>query len=187
MSGEGLSVTFRRTKQTAKSNDDLLEEFKALAYSSKKIMSHMKWYGKEYSVELIEHGDEELRYWEKEDVAIKDSFQFRISVYESWGNDSNYYECHQTEGSFVSVARKFALDNNLMYFPCGLLAEWYEKNEEGLYQHYKVNPNDKNIDMICDIWYNYGISKITQETDCWSKAHDQIKQLMSQEQCEIIR
>jgi hypothetical protein len=58
---------------------------------------------------------------------------------------------------------------------------------EGLYQHYKVNPNDKNIDMICDIWYNYGISKITQDTDYCSKAHDQIKQLMSQEQCEIIR
>lgn len=181
MSGERLSVTFRRTKRTAKSNDDLLKEFKALAYSNKKIMSHMKWYGKEYSVELIEHGDEELRYWEKEDVAIKDSFQFYISVYESWGNDSNYYECHQTEGSFVSVARKFALDNNLMYFPFGLPSEWYEQNEEGLYQHYKVNPNDKNIDMICDIWYNYAISKITQETDYRSKAQDQIKQLMSQE------
>ena len=45
MSGEGLSVTFRRTKQTAKSNDDLLEEFKALAYSSKKdhVSHEMVW------------------------------------------------------------------------------------------------------------------------------------------------
>jgi len=190
MSGEGLSVTFRRTKQTAKSNNDLLEEFKTLVYSSKKIMSHMKWYGKEYSVELIEHGDEELRYWEKEDVAIKDSFQFRISVYESWGEDSNYYECHKTEGSFVSVARKFALDYNLMYFPYGLNIEWIETqtdNGERCWNHFIVKADDKNIDMICDIWYNYGISKITENTDYWSKAKDQIKQLMSQEQCEIIR
>ena len=76
MSGEGLSVTFRRTKTTTKSNQELLQEFKALVYSSKKIMSHMKWYGEEYSVELIEHGDEELQKWRQEDVAVKGSFQF---------------------------------------------------------------------------------------------------------------
>lgn len=191
MSGEGLSVSFRRTDQTKKSNKELLWKFQDLVYSSKKIMSHMKWYGKEYSVELIEHGDEGLQKWRQEDVAIKDSFQFYISVYESWGDDSNYYECHKTEGSFVSVAQKFALDNNLMYFPFGFPSEWIEQeiiDGEKNWNHFKVKADDKNIDKICDVWYNYSIIRITQDTDKhWSETKLQIKNLMNKEKCPITQ
>lgn len=191
MSGEGLSVSFRRTGQTKKSNKELLWKFQDLVYSSKKIMSHMKWYGEEYSVELIEHGDEGLQKWRQEDVAIKDSFQFYISVYESWGDDSNYYECHKTEGSFVSVAQKFALDNNLMYFPFGFPSEWIEQeiiDGEKNWNHFKVKADDKNIDKICDVWYNYSIIRITQDTDKhWSETKLQIKNLMNKEKCPITQ
>jgi hypothetical protein len=34
MSGEGLSVSFRRTQMTAKSNQELLEEFQKIIYAS---------------------------------------------------------------------------------------------------------------------------------------------------------
>ena len=101
MSGEGKSVSFRRTKRTAKSNQELLEEFKDLVYSNKKIMSHMKWYGYAHSVYMEEHGDEELEKWQKEDVAIKDTFNFCISVYDSWYEDADLYESHEREDSFV--------------------------------------------------------------------------------------
>lgn len=191
MSGEGLSVSFRRTSQTKESNNELLWKFQNLVYSSNKIMSHMKWYGKEYSVELIEHGDEELQKWQQEDVSIKDSFQFYISVYESWGDDSNYYECHKTEGSFVSVSQKFALDNNLMYFPFGLGIEWIETqadNGERCWNHFKVKADDKNIDKIYDVWYNYSILRITKDTDKhWNETKEQIKNLMNKEKCAITQ
>jgi len=191
MSGEGLSVSFRRTSQTKESNDELLWKFQNLVYSNKKIMSHMKWYGKLYSVELIEHGDEELQKWQQEDVAIKDSFQFYISVYESWGEDSNYYECHKTDGSFVSVAQKFALDYNLMYFPFGFPSEWIEQeiiDGEKNWNHFKVKADDKNIDKICDVWYNYSIIRITQDTDKhWNETKEQIKNLMNKEKCAITQ
>ena len=191
MSGEGLSVSFRRTSQTKESSDELLWNFQDLVYSNKKIMSHMKWYGRLYSVELIEHGNEELRKWQQEAVAIKDSFQFYISVYESWGEDSNYYECHKTEGSFVSVARKFALDYNLMYFPFGLTAEWIEEeiiDGEKNWNHFIVKADDKNIDRICDVWYNYSIIRITQDTDKhWNETKEQIKNLMNKEKCAITQ
>ena len=191
MSGEGQSVSFRRTSQTKESNDELLWKFQNLVYSSNKIMSHMKWYGKEYSVQLIEHGDEELQKWQQEDVAIKDSFQFYISVYESWGDDSNYYECHKTEGSFVSVAQKFALDYNLMYFPFGFPSEWIEQeiiDGEKNWNHFKVKADDKNIDRICDVWYNYSIIRISEDTDKhWNETKEQIKNLMNKEKCAITQ
>ena len=191
MSGEGISVSFRRTSQTKESNEQLLWKFQNLVYSNKKIMSHMKWYGKLYSVQLIEHGDEELQKWQQEDVSIKDSFQFYISVYESWGDDSNYYECHKTEGSFVSVAQKFALDYNLMYFPFGLTTEWIEQeiiDGEKNWNHFKVKADDKNIDRICDVWYNYSIIRITEDTDKhWNETKEQIKNLMNKEKCAITQ
>lgn len=191
MSGEGQSVSFRRTSQTKESNDELLWKFQNLVYSSNRIMSHMKWYGKEYSVQLIEHGDEELQKWQQEDVAIKDSFQFYISVYESWGDDSNYYECHKTEGSFVSVAQKFALDYNLMYFPFGFPSEWIEQETidgEKNWNHFKVKADDKNIDRICDVWYNYSIIRISEDTDKhWNETKEQIKNLMNKEKCAITQ
>ena len=191
MSGEGLSVSFRRTSQTKESNDELLWKFQNIVYSSNKIMSHMKWYGKEYSVQLIEHGDEELQKWQQEDVAIKDTFNFYISVRESWGKDSNYYECHKTEGSFVSVAQKFALDYNLMYFPFGFPAEWIEQeiiDGEKKWNHFKVKTDDKNIDRICDVWHNYSIIRITQDTDKhWNETKELLKNLMNKEKCAITQ
>ena len=182
MSGEGLSVSFKRTQATTKSNSELLEEFQGLVYRNKKIMSHMKWYGKLHSVYIEEHGDEELQKWQQEGVAIKDTFRFCISVYESWGKDSNYYECHQTEASFVSVARQFANDNALMYFPYGFPAEWIEQeiiDGEKNWNHYNVKPDDKNIDEICEIYYHYGMEKLQNDSsELWSKAKQKIKQLM---------
>lgn len=185
MSGEGHTTSFKRTTQTTKSNKQLLEEFKGLVYSSKKVMSHMKWYGKEHSVELVEHGDEEQPKWRQESVAIKDTFEFYISTYESWGEDSNHYECHKTEGSFVFLARQFAENNNLMYFPDGFPAEWIEQeiiDGEKNWNHFIVKPNDKNIDMICEVWHHYGMEKLQNDTsELWSKAKQKIKQLMEHE------
>lgn len=182
MSGEGLSVSFRRTSKTIKSSKQLLKEFQDLVYSNKKVMSHMKWYGQAHTVELIEHGNKELPYWQQEAVAIKDTFQFAISVYESWGENSNYYECHKTEGSFVSIARKFANENALMYFPDGFPAEWIEQeiiNGEKHWNHFIVKPDDKNIDKICEVWHSYGLAKIKEDSkELWYKARNMIKQLM---------
>ena len=131
-----------------------------LVYSNKKIMSHMKWYGYAHSVYMEEHGDKELETWQKEYVTIKDTFNFCISVYDSWHEDADLYESHEREDSFVSIAYQFAKDNNLMYFPCGFTPEWYSKNEEGKYEHFKVEPDDKNIDTICKIWHDATIRRI---------------------------
>jgi len=186
MSGEGKSVSFRRTQETTKSNQELLEEFQKILYRSR-VTTHMKWYGKNNSVELIEHGDEELPQWQQRDVAIKDTFQFYISVYDSWYQDADLYESHEREDSFVSLARKFANDNALMYFANGFIPEWYEKNKEGKYQHFKVEHDHKNIDKICKLWHLYGMNIVKAEqygqTDemksyYWESATNEIKELM---------
>ena len=183
MSGEGHTTSFKRTAQTTKSNEQLLEEFKRLVYSSKKVMSHMKWYGKEHSVELVEHGDEEQPKWRQESVAIKDTFEFYISTYESWYNDANNYECHETEGSYAWIAKKFAYDNNLMYFPEGFPAEWIEQeiiDGEKNWNHYKVKPDDKNIDKICEIHHHYGMLRLKEDKkEFWYQARDEIKELIT--------
>ena len=186
MSGEGLSVSFRRTQKTTKSNRELLWDFQDIIYRSR-VMKHMKWYGKLHSVDILEHGDDNRQKWEQEYVAIKDTFQFEISVHESWYEDADLYESHEREDSFVSLARKFANDNALMYFPNGFPAEWIEQeiiDGEKNWNHYSVKPNDKNIDKICDVWYRYGIMKLQAfdkevESQIWAEARDQIKLLMS--------
>ena len=186
MSGEGLSVSFRRTQATTESNQELLRRFQNIIYRSR-VMRHMKWYGKLHSVDIEEHGDEELQKWQQEGVAIKDTFRFCISVYDSWYEDANLYESYEVEDSFVSLALKFAVDNNLMYFASGFIPEWYEQNEEGKYQHFEVKSDDKNIDKICKIWHDYGMKMIQAErfgqTDemksiYWKSARDQIKSIM---------
>ena len=185
MSGEGLSVSFRRTSMTAKSNAELLREFQSIVYASP-VTKHMKWYGKDHSVDILEHGDDNRQKWEQESVAIKDTFQFEISVYESWYEDAELYESHEVEDSFVSLARKFANDNALMYFPDGFPAEWIEQeiiDGEKNWNHYNVKPDDKNIDKICDVWYRYGIMKLQAfdkkvESELWYEARDKIKELM---------
>jgi hypothetical protein len=192
MSGEGLSVSFRRTSFTDKSNAELLEEFQKIIYASR-VMRHMKWYGKLYSVGMEEHGDEELQKWQQEGVAIKDTFRFCISVYESWYEDADLYESHEVEDSFVSLARKFANENALMYFPNGFPAEWIEQeiiDGEKNWNHYNVKPDDKNIDKICKIWHDYSMNMVKAgqcgQTDemkshYWKSARDQIKELMEYE------
>ena len=182
MSGEGLSVSFRRTQATTESNKELLRRFQNIIYRSR-VMKHMKWYGKLHSVDILEHGDDNRQKWEQEYVAIKDTFQFEISVYESWYEDADLYESHEVEDSFVSLARKFANDNALMYFPNGFPAEWIEEeiiDGEKKWNHYNVKPNDKNIDKICEVWYDYGIKKLHNDYDgLWANTRDQIKGLMT--------
>lgn len=194
MSGEGLSVSFRRTSMTEKSNSKLLKEFQSIIYASP-VTRHMKWYGKDHSVDILEHGDDNRQKWEQESVAIKDSFKFEISVYESWHKDADLYESHEREDSFVSLARKFAVDNCLMYFAEGFPAEWIETETtdgEKCWNHYNVKPDDKNIDKICKVWHDYGMKMIQAEqygqtddmkSNYWASARDQIKGLMEYEYC----
>jgi len=191
MSGEGLSVSFRRTKATTKSNQELLREFQKIIYASR-VTTHMKWYGEAHSVDILEHGDDNRPKFQQEYVAIKDTFQFEISVYESWYQDADLYESHKREDSFVSFARKFAEDNNLMYFPDGYPAEWIEQeiiDGEKNWNHFKVKVDDKNIDKICDVWYKYGMKKLQNDNnELWYNARDQIKELMeNKNECEYAR
>lgn len=195
MSGEGKSVSFRRTQATTKSNGELLEEFQKIIYRSR-VMKHMKWYGKAHTLDILEHGDDNRQKFEQEYVAIKDTFQFEISVHESWYQDADLYESHEVEDSFVSLARKFANDNALMYFPNGFPAEWIEQeiiDGEKNWNHYNVKPDDKNIDKICDVWYRYGIMKLQAfdekvESQLWAEARDRIKELMeNRHECEYQR
>ena len=153
----------------------------------------MKWYGKLHSVDILEHGDDNRPKFQQEYVAIKDTFQFEISVYDSWYEDADLYESHEVEDSFVSLAFKFAKDNNLMYFSQGFPAEWIETETadgERCWNHYNVKPDDKNIDKICKVWHDYGMNMVKAEqcgqTDemksyYWESARDQIKELMEYE------
>ena len=182
MSGEGKSVSFRRTRETTKSNQELLEEFQKIIYRSRVTM-HMKWYGKAHSVYMEEHGDEELQEFQQRYVAIKDTFNFCISVYDSWHKDADLYESHEREDSFVSLAYDFAKANNLKYFPCGFTPEWYEKNEQGQYQHFKVEHDHKNNDKICEIWQDASIREVIvpryDHSHSTHEAQEKIKQLIT--------
>jgi hypothetical protein len=181
MSGEGLSVSFRRTPETTKSNEQLLREFQKIIYASP-VTKQMKRYGNDHSVEMMEHGDEELAKWQREAVAIKDTFKFTISVYESWHEDADLYESHDIEDSFVSLARKFAEDNAVLYFSEGYPAEWIEQeviDGEKNWNHFVVYANDKNIDKICKVWHDYGLAQIKDDSkEIWYKARNKIKELM---------
>ena len=181
MSGEGLSVSFRRTPTTTKPNKQLLREFQKIVYASP-VTKHMKWYGEAYSVDILEHGDNDRPKFQQEYVAIKDTFQFEISVYDSWYEDADLYESHDREDSFVSLAREFAHNNKLMYFPDGFPAEWIEQeiiDGEKHWNHFIVQPDDKNIDKICEVWHSYGLAKIKDDSkELWYRARDKIKQLM---------
>ena len=194
MSGEGLSVSFRRTSMTQKSNQELLEEFQGIIYASP-VTKHMKWYGKLYSVYMEEHGDKELQKWQQEGVAIKDTFRFCISVYDSWYEDVDLYDSHKRDDSFVSLANEFAKDNWLMYFAEGFPAEWIEQeiiDGEKNWNHFVVKPDDKNIDKICEIYYNYGLARLNHlihhkedNKEFWYEARDKIKQLMNENEYAI--
>jgi len=193
MSGEQLSVSFRRTSMTSKSNDELLREFQKIVYASR-VTTHMKWYGEAYSVDMVEHGDEELQKWQQESVAIKDTFQFTISVYDSWYKDSDLYESHKRDDSFVTLANEFAKDNWLMYFSEGFPAEWVETETidgKECWNHFNVKPDDKNIDKICKIYHNYGQLMVRAEhfgqtegmkSSYWEQARESIKSIMEKKE-----
>ena len=195
MSGEGLSVSFKRTKATTKSNQQLLREFQKIIYASR-VTTHMKWYGKDHSVDILEHGDDNRPKFQQEYVAIKDTFQFEISVYDSWYEDGDLYESHEREDSFASLAFKFASDNYLMYFSQGFPAEWIEQeiiDGEKNWNHFVVRPNDKNIDKICKIWHDYGMRMVQAErchqtdemkSSYWASARDNIKKIMERKEYE---
>ena len=85
-----------------------------------------------------------------------------------------------------------------MYFPDGFPAEWIEtetiyggaRDGEKCWNHYNVKPDDKNIDRICEVWYDYGIQKLKDgdTTELWNQARDKIKQLMENRyECECAR
>ena len=77
-----------------------------------------------------------------------------------------------------------------MYFSEGFPAEWIEEeiiDGEKNWNHYSVKPDDKNIDKICKIWYDYGMKMIQAEqygqTDemksvYWESTRDQMKSIM---------
>jgi len=172
MSGEGKSVSFKRTRGTTKSNKELREEFQFVIFGSP-VTKHMKFYGDrwnkyQHTVELQEHGDKELLEWQQEEVAIKGTFQICMSFYESWSEDWKLLEDTNDECSLVSLAKKFAKDNNLMFFPTGFPSSWTRKLEDGSFKQFIVLPDDKNIDKICELWLN----------DDWNKARDKIEQIM---------
>ena len=152
----------------------------------------MKWYGRDESVGIVEHGDEELQKWQQESVAIKDTFQFTISVYDSWHKDVDLYDSHKRDDSFVSLANEFAKDNWLMYFAEGFPAEWIEQeiiDGEKNWNHFIVKPDDKNIDRICEVYYDYGMAKLKEDNkEFWYQARDKIKQLMENRyECEYAK
>lgn len=175
MSGEGKSVSFKRTVETTRSNKELHEEFsKIILYSP--VTRHMKFYGDRWSghqgtVELYEHGDKSLAKWQQENVAIKGTFEIGIHLYESWTEDWELIEDENNEGSFVSLAKKFAKDNNLMFFPEGFPSSWIKRQEDGTFKQFIILPDDKNIDKICELWLND-----------WDKVQDKIEDIM--EKCD---
>ena len=69
-----------------------------------------------------------------------------------------------------------------MYFSEGFPAEWIEQeiiDGEKHWNHFIVQPDDKNIDKICEVWHGYGLEKIKEDSkELWYKARDKVKQLM---------
>jgi len=164
MSGEAKTAFFRRTKDTTKSNKELHEEFsKIILYSP--VTKHMKFYGTRFNghegtISLYAHGDESLPKWMQEDLRFKDTFEFSISLYDSWSEDWELIEGVDNEGSFAFLAQKFAKHNNLQYFEDGFTGEFHQKTTEG-HKHYYIQSNDKSLDKICELWLNNDFKEIT--------------------------
>ena len=164
MGGEAKSAFFRRTKDTTKSNKELHEEFsKIILYSP--VTRHMKLRGTRFNghkdtISLYEYGDKSLPKWMQEDLRFKNTFELSISLYESWTEDWGLIEDENNEGSFYSLARKFAKHNNLQYFNDGFSGNFYVKNDEDCFDQYKIKSNDKNLDKICELWLNDDLDTI---------------------------
>ena len=163
MSGEGKSASFKRTSNTTRSNKELHEEFsKIILYSP--VTQHMKFYGtrmngNEGTISLYAHGDESLPKWMQEDLRFKDTFEFSISLYDSWSEDWELIEGADNKGSFAFLAQKFAKHNNLQYFEDGFTGEFHQKTTEG-HKHHYIQSNDKNLDKICELWLNNEFKEI---------------------------
>ena len=77
-----------------------------------------------------------------------------------------------------------------MYFSEGFPAEWIEQeiiDGEKHWNHFIVQPDDKNIDKICKVWHHYGMSLIKvikcgqseeMKSFYWNQVKEEIKQLM---------
>ena len=164
MGGEAKTAFFRRTKDTAKSNKELHEEFsKIILYSP--VTRHMKLRGTRFNghkdtISLYEYGDKSLPKWMQEDLRFKNTFELSISLYESWTEDSELIYDQNNEGSFVSLTKKFAKNNGLQYFEDGFSGNFHVKNDEDCFDQYKIKSNDKNLDKICELWLNDDLDTI---------------------------
>ena len=163
MGGEAKSVSFKRTSKTTKSNKELHQDFSHIILYSP-VTKHMKFYGTRFNghdgtISLYAHGDESLPKWMQEDLRFKDTFEFSISLYDSWSEDWELIEDAHNEGSFAFLANKFAKRHNLQYFEDGFLGEFHQKTTEG-HKHYYIESNDKNLDKICELWLNNDFKEI---------------------------
>jgi hypothetical protein len=112
MSGEGHYASFRRTDETQEDNEDLCKMFERLILTSP-VTKHMKFYPDSVGqVTLYEKDGSDTPQWLKERLEDGE-FWFYISTYESWYEDADIYESEDREDSFVSIAKKFAVNNNL--------------------------------------------------------------------------
>ena len=59
-----------------------------------------------------------------------------------------------------------------MFFPDGFPSSWITKQDDGTWKQFKVLPNDKNIDRICELWLGD-----EHEVD-WHIARAKIEQIM---------
>ena len=136
MSGEAHSVFFRRTNKTKESNSQLCKIFERIILASP-VKKHMKFYSDNVGqVHLYEKGGADVPKWMEKDLRFNGTFELHISTYESWYEDGDIYESFDRADSFVSLAKKFAEQYNLNYYPRGVydLEEESEKKDLTLSQ-----------------------------------------------------
>ena len=143
MSGEGKGYTFRRTRKTSRSTKELHEEFNKIFFTECPLREYVKI---GHGVELIQHGDDHV--WAR-DLVLKGMFEFSISLHEGWQEDWEYLEDENREDSFLSLSKKFAEENGLQFFENYIFGRIYHKGD-----FYNINPDDKNIDKIVELWLN---------------------------------
>ena len=120
MSGEAHSVFFKRTKKTQESNWELCRIFEGRIMKSP-VKKHMKFYSNHVGqVHLYEKGGDDTPKWMEKDLRFDGTFELHISTYESWYEDADIYESFDRADSFVSLAKQFAEQCNLKYYPRGI-------------------------------------------------------------------
>jgi hypothetical protein len=112
MSGEGHHVSLKRTNKTKESNKDLCKMFERLILASP-VTKHMKFYPDSVGqVTLYEKDGSDTPQWLKERLEDGE-FWLSISTTEDWYENADIYESEDREDSFVSIAKRFAINNNL--------------------------------------------------------------------------